>query len=359
MNDLPMRSNVKISTPPSRDVLMWASVALSILLPIPVPAQPGKATDSGYGSPVNLSVLSYQPVKLEPNNRRSRWLVPVTINGKSCKLLLDTGADFIILSSWAPKFLGVTTKPTTIQAMTVGGTRKLVVGESSLKLGTTTIAKQHLRAIAPGNDLDIPDLKKKESSSTDTSLAPNCGVMGLNALRGLGVALDIRRHTLWIPADPATRVAAAMSRLHAASIPIKRTVKSGHMVIEGKVGDRKLRMILDSGAERTVLFGATAEAMKLPLTKGNALIDGANDANRRPMQGVLTNVTFGEASLPQLPVMVVPLKEITRVLSDGESSPIDGIIGADVHEHGGGIIDVAANTLYLTGNDPDAPPKSQ
>jgi predicted aspartyl protease len=310
------------------------------LFPSVEPGTGAKAV-AGARRALDLGALGYQPLELESNLRRSRWLVPVEINGKSCKLLLDTGSDFIMLRTWAPEFLGVPTSPTHIQAMTVGGARKIVVGESSLKLGTAAIARQHLRAMAQG---DAPPSAK--------AVSPECGSLGLSALRGLGVALDIRGHTLWVPADPATRVAPAMSGLQAAAIPITRTVKSGHMVIEGKGGDRKIRMVLDSGAERTVLSKASAEAMKLPLTEATTLVAGASDANHKPMQGLLTNVTFGETSLPRLPVMVLPLKEVFDALSDGEASPIDGIIGADVLEQAGGIIDVAAGTLYLTGSAP-------
>ena len=73
----------------------------------------------------------------------------------------------------------------------------------------------------------------------------------------MGVTFDVRGHTLWIPTNPATRVAPAMSGIHAAAIPIKRTAKSKHMVIEGKAGDRNIRMVLDSGAERTILSQAS------------------------------------------------------------------------------------------------------
>ena len=288
---------------------------------------------------MDLAPLGYAPLKLEANRRRSRWLVPAAINGKPCKLLLDTGADFVILDSWAPAYLDVATRPSGIKAMTVGGARDLVVGESSFSLAAATVSQQHLRAFAQGD---------RPPAATTTS--PLCGNLGLNALRGLGVALDIRRHTLWIPGDPTTRVASAMARIGASAIPIKRTSRSGHMFIEGKAGTRDIRMVIDSGAERSVLSSSTAEAMKLALKESNAMIADAETANRHPKLGVLKDVVFGQAQLPQLPVMVIPLTAVFDALSDGEAAPIDGIIGADVLEQGGGIIDVAANALYLTGN---------
>lgn len=83
-----------------------------------------------------LEAVGYHRLALEPNTRGSRWQVPVKTNGKSCKLSLDTGADYIILESWAPALLGLTMKPSDIAAQSVAGTTKLVTGEAPLVIGS-------------------------------------------------------------------------------------------------------------------------------------------------------------------------------------------------------------------------------
>lgn len=114
-------------------------------------------------------------------------------------------------------------------------------------------------------------------------------------------------------------------------------------------------MILDTGAEVTVLSAARAETLKLPLSKSNARFAGADAANRTPMRATLPDVAFGKAAMPRLPVMVLPLKQVFKIIGEGEAKPIDGILGADVLERGGAIFDIAADTLYLTGGKSAAP----
>ena len=79
------------------------------------------------------------------------------------------------------------------------------------------------------------------------------------------------------------------------------------------------------------------------------LIFGTSGRNSCFKQGILSNVWFGHVSLPQLPVLSLPLKEIYDLLTEGEIKPVDGIIGADVLDQGGGFIDVAADRIYFTG----------
>lgn len=300
-------------------------------------AQTGEAT--------TFESLGYQAVKLDPNTRQSRWLVPVSINGKPGKLVLDTGADFIMLTSWAPQHFGLAVKPTNVQAQSVGGTSKLVIADAPLRIGGTTIPNQRFHARAEG---DTPPAVGTEN--------PTCGLLGLNGLRALGVALDVRNHTLWIPKDPKTRAAPLMNALNAATVPLGRTEQSGHLLAFATSDGRPLRFVIDSGAERSVLSLRAASAMKLKLANSQITISGADDANKRPKESVLKNVRLGQALLPRIPVLVLPLEEVFNHLGTGSRYHVDGILGADVLAKGGGVIDLAADMLYLAGG---APPENR
>jgi predicted aspartyl protease len=312
---------------------LWGVPAL--LSAQPKSAQSGKAP--------TFESLGYQAVKMEPNARQSRWLVPVSINGKPCKLALDTGADFIILASWAPQHFGLSAKPTDIQAQSAGGTFKLVIADAPMLIGGTTIARQRFHARAEGDDPPPPGAE-----------SPTCGLLGLNGLRALGVALDIRNHTLWIPKDPKTRSAPVMKALRAATIPLGRTERSGHLLAFATADGRPLRLVIDSGAERSVLSLRTAEAMKLKLANSPITIGGADDANKRPKEAVLPNVRLGQALLPRIPVLVLPLEEVFQSLGAGSRYHVDGILGADVLAKRGGVIDLAADLLYLAEDETPA-----
>lgn len=280
--------------------------------------------------------LGYQAVKLEANARQSRWLVPVSINGKPGKLVLDTGADFIMLASWAPQYFGLSAKPTHIQAQSVGGISKLVIADAPLQIGGATIANQRFHARAEG---DAPPAAGTEN--------PACGLLGLNGLRALGVALDVRNHTLWIPQDPKTRAAPVMKALNAATIPLGRTEQSGHLMAFATSDGRPLRLVIDSGAERSVLSLRTASAMKLKLADSQVTISGADEANKRPKESVLKNVRLGQALVPRIPVLVLPLEEVFNHLGTGSRYHVDGILGADVLAKQNGVIDLAADMLYV------------
>jgi predicted aspartyl protease len=306
-------------------------------MPSPLHAQP-KSTQTGKVP--TFESLGYQAVKMESNARQSRWLVPVSINGKPCKLVLDTGADFIILASWAPQYFGLSAKPTNIQAQSVGGASKLVIADAPLLIGGTTIAYQRFHARAEGDDPPTPGAE-----------SPTCGLLGLNGLRALGVALDIRNQTLWIPQDPKTRAAPVMNALNAATVPLGRTEHSGHMLAFATSGGRPLRLVIDSGAERSVLSLRTAEAMKLKLTNSQIMIGDADDANKHPKEAALPNVRLGQALLSRIPVLVLPLEEVFKSLGAGSRYHVDGILGADVLARRGGVIDLAADLLYLARNE--------
>jgi predicted aspartyl protease len=287
--------------------------------------------------------LGYQAVKLEPNARQSRWLVPVSINGKPGKLVLDTGADFIMLASWAPQHFGLSAKPTHIQAQSVGGVSKLVVADAPLRIGGATIPSQRFHARAEG---DAPPAAGTEN--------PTCGLLGLNGLRALGVALDVRSHTLWIPQNPKTRAAPVMNALNAATVPLGRTKQSGHLLAFATSDGRPLRLVIDSGAERSVLSLRAASAMKLNLTDSQITISGADDANKRPKESLLKNVRLGQALLPRIPVLVLPLEEVFNHLGTGSRYHVDGILGADILAKRDGVIDLAAGMLYLARSEPPA-----
>lgn len=314
-------------------VLLWGMQ--SSLHAEPKSAQSGKAP--GFES------LGYQAVKLEPNTRQSRWLVPVSINAKPCRLVLDTGADFIVLASWAPQHFGLSARPANVMAQSVGGTFKLVTADAPLLIGGTTIARQRFHARVEGDDPPAPG-----------AVNPICGLLGLNGLRALGVVLDIRNHTLWIPQNPKTRAAPVMNARNAATIPLGRTERSGHLLAFATSGGRPLRLVIDSGAERSVLSLRTAEAMKLKLTESQIRIGGADDANKRPKEAVLTNVRLGQALVPRVPVLVLPLEEVFKSLGEGSRYHVDGILGADLLAKRGGVIDLAADLLYLAGGESPA-----
>jgi predicted aspartyl protease len=307
-------------------------------IPSPLYAQT-KSTQTGEAP--TFESLGYQAVKLEANARQSRWLVPVSINDKPGKLVLDTGADFIMLASWAPQHFGLSAKPTHIQAQSVGGVSKLVIADAPLQIGGATIAKQRFHARAEG---DAPPAAGTEN--------PTCGLLGLNGLRALGVALDVRNHTLWIPQDPKTRAAPVMNVLNAATVPLGRTQQSGHLLAFATSDGRPLRFVIDSGAERSVLSLRSASAMKLKLTDSHITISGADDANKRPKESVLKDVRLGQSLIPRIPVLVLPLEEVFTHLGTGSRYHVDGILGADVLAKQNGVIDLAADMLYLARSAP-------
>lgn len=129
-------------------------------------------------------------------------------------------------------------------------------------------------------------------------------------------------------------------------IPLSRSV-TGHFHTNGTFGDRRISVLVDTGASDTVFnFGLAAE-MKLPLSKLSAFGGGAGAAQLEIFQTEKARFVLGEFELKVSKFLTMDLAHVNEALARRESAPIDAVLGADVLDAHQAVIDYASSSLFL------------
>jgi predicted aspartyl protease len=192
-----------------------------------------------------LSAVGQQRFSLKFKVNQSLIIVPVTINGTGpYNFLLDTGnSDMTVDSRLAAA----------LKLPNVGDVKVLAAEGSSLA------SVVHLNSVGMGRatvqNVNASVMKRFENSSYDDVR----GLLGESFLRNFDLLIDNRRHVIEFESGPGPLVN---------SLTGERTSFLTHGNYQGRstsqrvvvfahfrdLGDRELRLLLDSGADRLVLF---------------------------------------------------------------------------------------------------------
>lgn len=137
-------------------------------------------------------------------------------------------------------------------------------------------------------------------------------------------------------------------------IPLTRT-KVGHFSLQGRIDDRTVVFLLDTGASNTVIDRRTAAALGLEPRFVDNLGGGLGAAGARTDAATVKNVTLEGFRTHLDSVFVMDLETVNRALADNGSEPVDGVVGADVLLRSRAIIDYAGGVLYLRGGGASGP----
>ena len=143
------------------------------------------------------------------------------------------------------------------------------------------------------------------------------------------------------------RVASALEAAGYTAIPMTRH-GDAHLTVEMRVNGVPGRFILDTGAGRTVIDRAAQSRFD----EGRAVVAG----------GVATGAGGSGLAIAALPgsrlrigayrddaftVHFLALDHVNAAFSQRGETPVDGVIGADILERGGAVIDYPNLRLYL------------
>lgn len=136
------------------------------------------------------------------------------------------------------------------------------------------------------------------------------------------------------------------------AVPLEPNRRGGHVWVRAETGGHALLLVVDTGAPNTSLDLATARRLGLKLSPGIEA-PTAIDAKLSFQIAELPDLRVGSVRRSRTPILVADWSPIVRRLKEVYGVDIDGILGADLLDAYGAVIDYRTRTLYLY--DPAAP----
>lgn len=123
--------------------------------------------------------------------------------------------------------------------------------------------------------------------------------------------------------------------------------KTNHFEIIAKINGVKGLFILDTGASSSCVDFNTAAMFKLNVTDSEIKAAGAGATDMETKMSKQNNIAIGKWKKNKIVIVLFSLTHVNTALTNHNSKPVDGIIGADILKKGKAIIDYEKKYLYL------------
>ncbi|WP_100613478.1 retropepsin-like aspartic protease family protein [Confluentibacter citreus] len=123
--------------------------------------------------------------------------------------------------------------------------------------------------------------------------------------------------------------------------------KTNHFEIKATINGHKGLFILDTGASSSCLGFEAIETFKLNVEDSEIKAAGAGAANMDTKMSIKNKVKIGKWRSNKTALILFNLTHVNEALTNHNSKPVDGIIGADILKKGKAIIDYDKKHLYL------------
>jgi predicted aspartyl protease len=123
--------------------------------------------------------------------------------------------------------------------------------------------------------------------------------------------------------------------------------KTNHFEIIAKINGVKGLFILDTGASNSCVDFYTATMFKLNVKESDVKAAGAGATDMKTQTSKENKFTIGKWKKEKVVLVLFSLTHVNTALTNHNSRPVDGIIGADLLKKGKAIIDYQKKYLYL------------
>jgi predicted aspartyl protease len=255
-----------------------------LLLLSPCPrALTASAGAASPAEPAQLAPLYEKAVDLDQSGR---VLTDVMINGRGpYRFILDTGANRSALSPLVAEELGLATVGTTSSVVVHGvtGSASLpIVDVDTLQVGGVVLENIRLPVLPPN------------------VLANAHGILGIEGLQEARIDVNFAQQRVTVTQSTGRRASGEFLIVPA------RIERGGLMLVNGRIGRLPVRIIIDTGAQRTLGNAPLRDALQAQLGAGNRITDatviGATPGTHPGVSFVAPMISLGEARLRQLPV---------------------------------------------------------
>ncbi len=269
---------------------------------------------------------NFASMPLEVDFRGTAHIAKATINGKPAKFLIDSGAGSSSIEYASLKRLGLTAKASG-EAKGIGGTSK----------SYTTVLKDFF----VGPHIKIKDHKIRVNAAKQLEGDDVDGLIGADILRASNGVINFTQHRLYYPyPNRKADLKKAAEKFGLVRIPLTLT-KSKHYLIKCKIGDTPANLILDTGAQQSVLDSKFVKKLGLREHPISQVIVGVGDDAKKTKVTSIPNLTMGSFGISKLPALVMDLDHVNA------HREFDGILGSELLFSSGAIYDCNNLAIYL------------
>jgi len=126
-----------------------------------------------------------------------------------------------------------------------------------------------------------------------------------------------------------------------------RLTKTNHFEIKAIINGVKGRFILDTGASSSCIGFDEAGQFNLITKESDVMAAGAGATNMKTRISKKNSLKIGAWKHEKVVLVLFNLTHVNTALTNHNSQPVDGIIGADILKKGKAIIDYEKKYLYL------------
>ncbi|WP_312790618.1 retropepsin-like aspartic protease [Sphingobacterium sp.] len=123
-----------------------------------------------------------------------------------------------------------------------------------------------------------------------------------------------------------------------------------HILVEVEVYNRTFRMVVDTGASKTVFDKTQLDhllADQLLLEPSETLSTGLGTNSMESFNMEIPSLAIGEWKIKKLKTAVLDLSSINYAYQQMDLEPVIGVLGGDIFSNYGAVIDYAKKTLKL------------
>ncbi|MBL9200726.1 MAG: aspartyl protease family protein [Opitutaceae bacterium] len=221
------------------------------------------------------AVLRRTGVRLDPSGTRGGHFLPIAINGKPARYVLDTGANFSVMTESEARRCGLTVRDAATKIANVGGT---AIGLRAAVADEVTLGDARLAHVA--------FLVFRDDQQPFDEMAPaERGAIGLPVLLAL--------QTLRLHRDGAIDLGFPSASADATPTPPNLAFDNLHPIARAECAGQPLTLIVDTGARTTQLWPPFARAFP-------ALMAQAGAEQAHAVAGVGATQSVRAATLPEV-----------------------------------------------------------
>jgi len=121
----------------------------------------------------------------------------------------------------------------------------------------------------------------------------------------------------------------------------------GHFQTNGFLNERKISVLIDTGASSTIFSFDVINEMNLPTTKVSAFGGGAGAAKIEIYQIHEARFALEEFTPQVRTLLAMDLSHVNEALKLKGAAPIEAVLGIDILEAHSAVIDYGSDSLFL------------
>lgn len=122
---------------------------------------------------------------------------------------------------------------------------------------------------------------------------------------------------------------------------------TNHFEIKATINGNKGLFILDTGASSSCVSFEVVDKFKLKVKDSNIKAAGAGATDMKTQMSKKNKLKIGKWKKEKTPLILFNLSHVNIALTNHNSKPVDGIIGADILKKAKAVIDYDKKYLYL------------